>query len=80
MSRGAARPVVVASLNDADAQRCVDILRFADGQFGWTECRRDPEDGHGWRPLGPPVTGFADAAAARAAAAAAVGWLAEGAT
>ena len=68
------KPLVVTSLEDAGGDRCVDILRLG-ASFGWVECRRDPEDAHGWRHLHPPRMGFTDAVAARADAAAATGWL-----
>lgn len=68
------RRLVLASLEDAGGDRCVDLLRLGT-DFGWVECRRDPEDAHGWRHLHPPRMGFADDAAARADAAATVGWL-----
>ena len=69
-------PVVVRSLSDPSGGRCVDILRDPDGGFGWVECRRDPEDCHGWRHLSPPrPMGFPSPEAARADAARAVGWL-----
>ena len=45
------KPVVVASLEDDTGDRCVDIIRHADGHFTYAECRRDPEDSHGWRRL-----------------------------
>jgi len=46
------KPVVVASLEDDTGDRCVDILRHEDGAFyTYAECRRDPEDTHGWRRL-----------------------------
>ena len=69
------KPVVMTSLEDASGDRCVDLRRLPDGSFDWVECRRDPEDSHGWRPLGAPVAGFADEHAARAAATDATGWL-----
>ena len=70
------KPVVVASHEDPTQTRAVDILRISDENFGWTECRRDPEDGHGWRPLDGAVQGgFASAAAALADARRAVIWL-----
>ncbi|MEL6519946.1 MAG: hypothetical protein AAFQ66_03225 [Pseudomonadota bacterium] len=68
------KPVVVASLNDTTGQRCVDIRRLPNGAFDWLECRRDPEDPHGWRVLsehGP----FPSEADARSAAQTSVGWL-----
>lgn len=67
------RAVVRASLEDAGGDRCVDILEADDG-FAWVECRRDPEDPHGWRRLHPPVRGYVSATEARAAAVAAT-WL-----
>lgn len=45
------KPVVVASLEDDTGDRCVDIIRHEDGHFTYAECRRDPEDSHGWRRL-----------------------------
>lgn len=69
------RPLVLRSLEDASGDRCVDLLREGEG-FGWVECRRDPEDAHGWRRLHPPRMGASDADAALAQARAAVGWLA----
>ena len=36
------------------------------GNFGYLPCRRDPEDGHGWRPLAAREDGFATRAAAEA--------------
>ena len=61
------KPLVVASLEDAGGDRCIDLLRLDDG-YGWVECRRDPEDPHGWRHLHPPVTGYRTESEARAAA------------
>lgn len=69
------RSHVLRSINDDTGQRCVDILSL-DGDWGWVECRRDPEDSHGWRRLGVPATGYEDEEAALAAARARVGWLA----
>lgn len=68
--------VVMVSIEDAGGQRCVDLIRREAGDWAWVECRRDPEDGHGWRRLGDPVAGFAGMDAARAAAGV-VGWIAE---
>ena len=70
----AKRTVVLVSIEDAGGDRCVDILR-ADMSFGWVECRRDPEDAHGWRRLYPPRMDFTDAEAARMDARSRVGWL-----
>jgi hypothetical protein len=42
------QPVVLMSLEDADAFRCVDIFRRTDGTYCFKEFRRDPEDGGRW--------------------------------
>ncbi|WGH79536.1 hypothetical protein [Jannaschia ovalis] len=68
------KPVVHHSLEDATGDRCVDLIRTG-ARWAWVECRRDPEDAHGWRRLHPPRGDFADAAAARADAAGQVAWL-----
>jgi hypothetical protein len=68
------KQVVEASLEDAGGDRCVDLIRGPDG-WSWVECRRDPEDTHGWRRLHPPRAGFADQAAAKSNATLSVGWL-----
>lgn len=67
---------VLASYEDAEGARCVDIFRRADGSFGFEAFRRDPEDRGGWF-----VAGYysslrhASRDAALAAAQASVGWL-----
>jgi hypothetical protein len=43
---------VVASLEDIDRLRCVDLLIRADGTFAFKEFRRDPEDGGRWSLVG----------------------------
>lgn len=50
-AKPAAKPKVVASLEDDTGDRCVDVIAHPDGQFSYAECRRDPEDNHGWRRL-----------------------------
>ena len=65
---------VVASLEDATGDRCVDILAIETG-FGFSECRRNPEDPHGWRRLYGITDGFKTEQAARDAAREQVGWL-----
>lgn len=72
-----ARDVVMRSVEDASGQRCVDLILLGAGDWAFVECRRDPEDAHGWRRAGVPEGGFADAAAALDAARGAVAWLAE---
>jgi hypothetical protein len=72
------KPLVLASIEDASGDRCVDVIRLPDGQFAYRECRRDPEDGHGWRYLSEaPPTPFDTEAAARKAAVQDVGWMEE---
>ncbi len=70
------KPLVLTSIEDETGDRCVDIIRQPDGRFAYRECRRDPEDGHGWRYLSqaePPM--FESEAAARLAAKEAIGWM-----
>ena len=69
------KPLVIVSLEDETGDRCVDILDLRDGCFGFVECRRDPEDGHGWRHLEPATGGFDSEVSARAAAKQTVTWL-----
>ena len=72
------KPLVLASIEDATGDRCVDIMRLTDGQFAYRECRRDPEDAHGWRYLSEaPPTPFDTEAAAREAALRDVKWMTE---
>jgi hypothetical protein len=66
--------IVIRSLEDRTGGRCVDLLRTEAG-FAWAECRRDPEDNHGWRRLGNGRDGFATEAGALGDARAQVGWL-----
>ncbi|QBY01127.1 hypothetical protein E2K80_10650 [Rhodophyticola sp. CCM32] len=68
-------PVVILSINDASGQRCVDFLKDGAGVF-WSDCRRDPEDAHGWRRLDAPHGPYADKPAALDVARGSVGWLA----
>ncbi len=71
-----ARPIVLQSLESPDGLRCVDIVRYAGGDFGFRECRRDPEDPYGWRPLaGSDSARFDSEWETLSAAKAAVGWL-----
>ena len=63
------------SLEDETGARCVDIRRLADGDFDWVECRRDPEDGHGWRYTGYGARGFDSVEAAQRDAEANFKWL-----
>lgn len=68
---------VLRSIEDAIGQRCVDLV-IEDGRFGWCECRRDPEDGHGWQRLGGlPISTHPTQEAALDEARDAVPWLSE---
>lgn len=68
--------VVLASINGAGNDRCVDIFRRRDGTFGFEKFRRDVEDARGWFPIGGhSARVFANEAAARAEALHSVEWL-----
>lgn len=69
--------LVVRSIEDWSGQRCVDVRREVDGLFSWAECRRDPEDGHGWRHLGIGAGGFVSEAVATEDAKRSVAWMTE---
>lgn len=43
--------VVLASIENAEHDRCVDLFRRPDGSFGFEEFRRDPEDAGAWTPV-----------------------------
>ena len=67
---------VLASINNENASRCVDIFCRADGSFGFEEYRRDPEDQGRWSHAGNyGGRVYATRAEAEAAAAAAIAWL-----
>ncbi|AHM04193.1 hypothetical protein roselon_01827 [Roseibacterium elongatum DSM 19469] len=72
-----ARDVVMRSIEDGSAQRCVDLIRLGSGGWAFVECRRDPEDDHGWRRVTAPLGGFASEGEALVAARRAVAWLAQ---
>jgi hypothetical protein len=42
------KQVVLASLEEAEGFRCVDLVRLPDGMFVFKEFRRDPEDSGRW--------------------------------
>lgn len=73
----AASLLVLTSLENQAADRCVDIFKRGDGTFGFEECRRDYEDPAQWFPL-DKYAGliFASEADALAEAKARVQWLA----
>jgi hypothetical protein len=41
--------VVTRSINDQTGLRCLDLVQIGPERHIWLECRRDPEDSHGWR-------------------------------
>jgi hypothetical protein len=70
--------IVMESIENFEADRCVDIFKRPDGTFGFEEFRRDVEDSGRWTPTAcySPKT-FPGANEALAAATSAVRWLAE---
>jgi hypothetical protein len=72
------RPTVLASLEDADGFRCVDLFERPDGTFGFKEFRRDPEDAGGWTLVADySHRAYAAKDEALRAAASSIPWLAE---
>lgn len=68
--------LVVASIENDDANRCVDLFRRPDGSFGFEEFRRDPEDAGTWTPVAYfSAARLESEAAALAAARRVVAWL-----
>jgi riboflavin synthase len=56
--RRLAKPVVLRSIEDA-GRRSLRGYPVRRGQrYFWVECRRDPEDSHGWRHVGVRSAGF----------------------
>jgi len=43
--------VVLASLENDEHDRCVDLFLRPDGTYGFEEFRRDPEDAGAWTPV-----------------------------
>jgi hypothetical protein len=69
---------VLASVENAEANRCVDIFMRGDGSFGFEEYRRDPEDGGQWTLVAyHSYRVYATRDEARAAAGQIVGWMAD---
>lgn len=68
--------LVLRSVNDETADRCVDVFQRPDGSFGFEEYRRDVEDGRGWFAIGGHARRrFAAEAEALEAALLSVPWL-----
>ena len=67
--------VVVASFENAEKTRCVDIFVRPDGSYGFEEWRREPEDPGTWHRVGCYAgEGHATQAEATAAAKCKVAW------
>lgn len=43
---------VLQSINHPALHLCVDLFENPDGTFGFEIYRRDPEENHGWYPVG----------------------------
>ncbi len=70
--------VVVDSIENFEANRCVDLFRRPDGTFGFEEFRRDVEDGGTWTPTAYfSVRMFDSDSEALVAAKTVVPWLAD---
>lgn len=68
--------VVLASFENGEHDRCVDLFQRPDGTYGFEEFRRDPEDAGAWTPVQFYAKGvFAKREEALAAAKQAVAWL-----
>jgi hypothetical protein len=69
---------VFDSVENAVADRCVDLFRRPDGSYGFEEFRRDVEDRGAWTPVAYYSDAvYATAAAALEAARREVAWLAD---
>jgi hypothetical protein len=70
--------LVFTSMENAEANRCVDLFLRPDGTYGFEEFRRDPEDAGEWTPVQYfSGTSYASRDDALTAAVSAVAWLAE---
>jgi hypothetical protein len=70
--------VVFTSIENLEANRCVDFFLRPDGTYGFEEFRRDPEDAGAWTPVQYySATAYASKDDALTAAIGAVIWLAE---
>lgn len=68
--------LILQSINDEAADRCVDVFQRPDGSVGFEEYRRDVEDTRGWFAIGGHARkAFANEKDAIAAALTAVPWL-----
>lgn len=71
--------IVVASIETAGGDRCVDLFLRPDGTYSFEAFRRDPEDAGAWTPMAYfSAAAFASRAEAEAAARRAIPWFAAG--
>jgi hypothetical protein len=69
---------VVTTVHNRDADRCVKIIKQADGTFGFQELRREPEDAGRWTLVSEVSrTDFTTHVQALAAAQEEVAWLSD---
>lgn len=70
--------LVLASIENGEHDRCVDLFRRPDGSFGFEAFRRDVEDAGLWTAVAcHSGAAYGSKEAALTAAVDAVGWLAE---
>jgi hypothetical protein len=69
---------VLASIENAEGNRCVDLFMRSDRSYGFEEFRRDPEDAGAWTPIRYySGASYASKEEAAAAATRSIAWLAE---
>ena len=66
---------VTRSINDQTGLRCLDFVQTGPDRHIWLECRRDPEDSHGWRVVFYAADEFTSEAEALRDARGRVAWL-----
>lgn len=69
--------IVTRSINDQTGLRCLDLVQTGAARHIWQECRRDPEDSHGWRVIYNAADEFTSVAEALNDARGHVAWLEE---
>ncbi|WP_342361098.1 hypothetical protein [Terrarubrum flagellatum] len=70
--------LVFRSIENSEADRCVDLFSRPDGSFGFEEFRRDVEDAGLWTPVAYySGSTYASREEALAAAIRTIGWLGE---
>jgi hypothetical protein len=72
------RWVVIASIENFEGNRCIDLFLRPDRTYGFEEFRRDPEDAGEWTPVAYYSAGsYESQADALGAAQRTIAWLAE---